>query len=267
MDVLHEPIWYWTPPGIHREVNLNQQEALGSFSQLLSPEPSICDSPHSPNKQLQLLKRHTAPCKRSCAAEPTTASTSNAPLRPQITLPEEVPAQLPLSPSSATATTQNSSENPVRSQPPSPSAIIHHRNGLSRSCGFCGKWFQDSEYLIKHLVMEHPNQPNYCGDSRCSPVGDRRSLKRHLNNAYPHKSQDTPAYHCCCGFTQTRRDKFKKHIDNLVCGSNGRFECTCRFQVSSLSLFRRHFNTCGVGRKGRPSGKTRPVPGCGKDQL
>ncbi|KAI0521192.1 hypothetical protein F5B22DRAFT_565698 [Xylaria bambusicola] len=141
-------------------------------------------------------------------------------------------------------------------------ASLAQRTGIY-ICEICWEHQSSTKELVDHLVSRHSSITQragsyHCGRSTCrKTVKSLKDFERHLISM--HDDCNAP-WHCRCGYTSRRKDRFRKHLDENKCreASPYTYACSCgSFAIDSRhdaasAIFKAHFDPCGRRRRGRP---------------
>lgn len=177
-----------------------------------------------------------------------------------------VPSFTTLSPSSSQL------ESGAGSQDQPSSGGVYITQLPSKACEHCGERFRNDEQLRKHVDIKHAERQYMCNDPRCGSfcTSSIRSFERHLLTATAHVTEATPQFWCRCGFSEYRRDHFKRHLSKKrPCKSVGRpYKCWCNRVFNDTPAdkkdFEKHYRLCGAKQRGRPRKENR-TGGTGKE--
>lgn len=116
--------------------------------------------------------------------------------------------------------------------------------------------------------ITNPDQPKRF---RCNPCNQdftsQKDLKRHqkaqihlrkTGNLLEVPVPDCKYYTCRCGYHQTRKDDYKRHLRTckLKRRKHSNYTCRCGCQLHDKGEHLQHISDCGKGRPGRPKNNT-----------
>ncbi|KAI0533632.1 hypothetical protein GGR58DRAFT_99347 [Xylaria digitata] len=101
----------------------------------------------------------------------------------------------------------------------------------------------ENENLSTYQCQECPGTPIF---------RSQRELNR-LAHSRAHRSETTPLYRCCCGYRQSRRDNYLRHLSLCEPPTSGPYGCNCGEEFSGLGRHEEHVRNCGRIRRSRHS--------------